>query len=55
MSYAIVFPGQGAQEIGMGKDFFEEYEVSKAVFQDADEALGFPLSDLFSEVPTMNL
>lgn len=45
MSYAIVFPGQGAQEIGMGKDFFEEYEVSKAVFQDADEALGFPLSD----------
>ena len=37
---AFVFPGQGAQAVGMGKDFFEKYDVAKQLFQQADEALG---------------
>ncbi|MDR1515751.1 MAG: ACP S-malonyltransferase [Synergistaceae bacterium] len=44
MSYAIVFPGQGAQETGMGKDFYDSSGAAKDVFREADEALGFSLS-----------
>lgn len=46
MRYSLIFPGQGAQKPGMGKDFFEKYEVSRSVFEEADDALGFSLSDL---------
>ncbi len=41
---ALLFPGQGSQYIGMGKDFFDEYEVSKEVFLEADRALNMDLS-----------
>lgn len=41
---AFLFPGQGAQYIGMGKDLVEQYPVAGAVFQEADEVLGFALS-----------
>lgn len=51
MSYAIVFPGQGAQEVGMGRDFFDSYAVSKDAFNEADEALGFSLSNIIFEGP----
>lgn len=51
MSYAIVFPGQGAQEVGMGRDFHDSYAVSKAAFREADEALGFSLSNIIFEGP----
>jgi len=51
MSYAIVFPGQGAQEVGMGKDLYDGYGVAKDAFDEADEALGFPLSRLIFEGP----
>ena len=37
---AFVFPGQGAQTVGMGKDFCEKYDVAKRLFREADEALG---------------
>ena len=43
---AFVFPGQGAQVIGMGKDLAEAYPVAKAVFDEVDEALGEDLSGL---------
>lgn len=46
MSKALVFPGQGAQFEGMGKDLFESYESAKRVFLDADEILGYSLSDI---------
>lgn len=45
MKYAIIFPGQGAQEPGMGREIFENYPVSRQAFEEADEALGFSLSD----------
>lgn len=46
MSTAFIFPGQGSQTVGMGKDLAEHYSVAKAVFQEVDEALSFHLSDL---------
>lgn len=46
---AFVFPGQGSQAIGMGKDFFESYEQAKNIYQQADKALAFDLSGLIFE------
>lgn len=41
---AFVFPGQGSQAVGMGKDLFDNYSAARAVFEEADNALGFSLS-----------
>ncbi|MBU2998333.1 ACP S-malonyltransferase [Roseovarius nubinhibens] len=49
MSRAFVFPGQGAQTIGMGKSLAEAYPAAKAVFDEVDEALGEKLSQLIWE------
>ncbi|GAB4259034.1 MAG: ACP S-malonyltransferase [Pararhodobacter sp.] len=46
MTRAFVFPGQGAQTIGMGKDLAEAYPAAKAVFEEVDDALGESLSAL---------
>ena len=48
---AWLFPGQGAQHVGMGKDLAEEIPAARAVFEAADEALGFSLSTLCFEGP----
>ena len=45
MSEAILFPGQGAQHPGMGKDWAQAFPEARAVFERADEVLGFPLSE----------
>ncbi len=49
MSRAFVFPGQGAQTIGMGRDLATAYPAARAVFEEVDEALGEPLSKLIWE------
>ncbi|PLS21978.1 ACP S-malonyltransferase [Neptunicoccus cionae] len=49
MTRAFVFPGQGAQTIGMGKAFADTYPAAKAVFDEVDEALGESLSGLIWE------
>lgn len=49
MSRSFVFPGQGAQTIGMGKALAEAYPVAQAVFDEVDEALGEKLSTLIWE------
>ncbi|GGA21130.1 ACP S-malonyltransferase [Neptunicoccus cionae] len=49
MTRAFVFPGQGAQTIGMGKAFADAYPAAKAVFDEVDEALGESLSGLIWE------
>jgi [acyl-carrier-protein] S-malonyltransferase len=49
MSRAFVFPGQGAQTIGMGRDLAEAFPVARAVFDEVDEALGERLSALIWE------
>ncbi|MEQ8359777.1 MAG: ACP S-malonyltransferase [Cytophagales bacterium] len=43
---AYIFPGQGSQFPGMGKDFFESSDQAKEIFKSADEILGFSLSDI---------
>ncbi len=48
---AWLFPGQGAQHVGMGKDLYDHVPVARAVFDAADTALGFPLSTLCFEGP----
>jgi [acyl-carrier-protein] S-malonyltransferase len=51
MKVAYVFPGQGAQWVGMGRDLYHNFDAAKAVFDQADEALGFPLSELCFDGP----
>ncbi len=46
MKVAYVFPGQGSQWVGMGHDLYETFAAAKTVFEQADEALGFPLIKL---------
>ncbi len=51
----ILFSGQGAQHVGMGKDLVENYPVAKALFDAADSALGFGLSKIMFEGPEEEL
>src|SRR6478672_3872135 len=43
---AYIFPGQGSQAVGMGKDLFDNFTAAREVFEAADEALGFSLSEM---------
>ena len=49
MKKAYVFPGQGAQFVGMGKDMYENSELAKELFEKANEVLGFRITDLMFE------
>ena len=55
MTVAFLFPGQGAQTVGMGKDLYDAVPAAKAIFDEADQALGFPLSQLCFEGPMETL
>ncbi|WP_018757768.1 ACP S-malonyltransferase [Paenibacillus terrigena] len=52
---AFVFPGQGAQAVGMGKDAYDSVEAARSVYDRADEVLGFPLTELIFEGPDTEL
>ena len=52
---AFVFPGQGAQAVGMGKEFFDTYDVAKKLFKEADEALGYSIMKMCFEGPEEDL
>ena len=53
--FSVIFPGQGSQMIGMGKEFFDKYDLVKKLFENADEALNFPLSKIILNGPKENL
>ncbi|MEO0912790.1 MAG: ACP S-malonyltransferase, partial [Pseudomonadota bacterium] len=57
MSRAFVFPGQGAQKVGMGRDLADAYPAARAVFEEVDAALGEKLSDLIwdGDIETLTL
>ena len=55
MKTAFVFPGQGSQYVGMGKDIYEHYPVAKEVFQEASDALGYDVADLCFNGPVEEL
>lgn len=55
LTAALLFPGQGSQSVGMGRALHDAFPTARAVFQEADEALGFPLSQLIFEGPAETL
>src|SRR6201986_987391 len=52
---ALLFPGQGSQTVGMGRAFYDANPAARAVFEEADDALGFALSKLIFEGPEEDL
>ena len=53
--FSVIFPGQGSQIVGMGKEFYDKFELVKNLFKEADEKLNFPLSKLILEGPKEEL
>ncbi len=52
---AFLFPGQGSQAVGMGKELFEKFPIARQTFEEADEALGYKLSQVCFEGPEEQL
>ena len=48
---AILFPGQGSQIVGMGSEFYKNFDIVKEIFKEADEILSFPLSKIILDGP----
>jgi [acyl-carrier-protein] S-malonyltransferase len=55
LNIAFLFPGQGSQAVGMGRELAERFPLAAQTFAEADEALGFPLSKLCFEGPEADL
>ena len=53
--FSVIFPGQGSQLVGMGKDLHNKYSLVQDLFQEADDTLGFSLSDLILNGPKEEL
>jgi [acyl-carrier-protein] S-malonyltransferase len=53
--FSVIFPGQGSQMVGMGKEFHDKFDLVKKLFKEADEILNFPISKLILEGPKEEL
>ena len=53
--FSVIFPGQGSQIVGMGKEFFDKFELVKTLFKEADDVLNLPLSKMILEGPKEEL
>ncbi len=53
--FSVIFPGQGSQLVGMGKEFYEKHNLVKNLFKEADDTLNFPISKLILEGPKEEL
>ena len=53
--FSVIFPGQGSQLVGMGRDLYDKYSLVQNLFKEADETLGFSLSKLILEGPKEQL
>jgi len=53
--FSVIFPGQGSQIVGMGKEFFDKYNIVKKLFQEADDTLNFNISRIILEGPKEKL
>ncbi len=53
--FSVIFPGQGSQSVTMGKEFYNEYDIVKNLFKQADETLNIPLSKIILEGPKQEL
>ena len=49
--FSVIFPGQGSQSLGMGKEFFDKFEHIKKLFKEADDVLNVPLSKFILDGP----
>jgi len=53
--FSVIFPGQGSQMVGMGKEFYDKFDLVKNLFKEADDALNFSMSKLIIEGPKEEL
>ena len=53
--FSVIFPGQGSQYVAMGKEFYENYDLVRSLFKEADEALNIHLSKIILEGPKEEL
>ena len=53
--FSVIFPGQGSQMVGMGKEFYDKYDLVKNLFKEADDTLNFSMSKLILEGPKEEL